>query len=136
MFLAVGTMAAMGLTVIGFIIDLILKYSKGIRLTGFIFLFFLTATIASLTTIELSRSRAEKQGNKVIRAAYQYKSKHGHFPTDIESLDMDNQLKAKFAKRNVYSTDSTKSQFELEVHSDGWHSTVFRSRDSIWVTED
>ncbi|RYE57532.1 MAG: hypothetical protein EOP48_05600 [Sphingobacteriales bacterium] len=98
--LASGTIVAMGLTVIGFILDLILKSSKGIRLPGFIFLFFVTATITSLTTIELSRSRAENHGNKVVQAAYRYKSKHGHFPNDIRALDIDSKLKAKFAKRN------------------------------------
>lgn len=134
--LIVGTAVAIGLTVVGFIIDLVSKSSKGVRFTGFIFLFFATASVTSVFTIDFSRSRAEQQGDKIVRSIYQYKAQHGHFPKQVDSLDIDNEFKAKLINRNWYSTDSTLTQFELEVHSDGWHWTVFRSRDSAWVTED
>ena len=101
-----------------------------------IFIFFLTATLSCLASVEVSRSLAEKQGNKVIKAVYTYKSQYGHFPKNIASLNIDSRLRVKLNKQQSYWTDSTLSKFELTVHSDGWHWTAFRSKDSTWVTED
>ena len=134
--LASGTVVAGGLIGIGFIIDLITKTSKGIRLTGFIFIFFLTAALTSFANIEFSRNRAENKGEVIITAAYKYKTIHGYFPKDIMSLNIEDQLKKQFIKELSYTTDSTLKKFELVVYNDGWQWTVFRSKDSTWVTED
>jgi hypothetical protein len=136
MYLAFGAVIAMGLTVIGFIIDLITKSSKGIRVTGLIFFFFLIAALTSFATMKISEESATRMANKVIYALYSYKHKVGHFPKDINQLQLDQGMKAAFNKSQQYWTDSTMQQFEISGWSDGWNIKTFRSRDSTWVFQD
>ena len=103
----VGTVFAMGLTVIGFIVDLITKSSKGIRLTGFIFFFFLIATFTSFARMKISEASATRLGNKVIHALYSYRRQKRHFPKDINQLQLDEEIKTAFNKSQHYWTDST-----------------------------
>ena len=136
MYLGFATVIAMVLTVIGFIIDLIAKSSKGIRLTGFIFIFFLIATITSFARMRISESSATRLANKVVLGVYNYKHQKGHFPKSIDLIEIDNKTKSSFAKDQDYWTDSTMQEFEIRGWSDGWNIKTFHSRDSTWVLRD
>ena len=135
-YLAMGTVVAMGLTVIGFILDLIARSSKGIRVTGFIFFFFLIASLTSLARMKISENTSTRIGDKVIHALYDYKQQRGHFPKDINELSINNEIKNAFHKDQEYWTDSTMQEFKINGWSDGWNIKTFRSSDSTWILKD
>jgi len=75
--------------VVGFLVDLYKKSNKGIRLTGFIFIFFFVATLASFASIKTSEYLATNLANKVIASIYNYKKINGQFPSSVDLLNLD-----------------------------------------------
>jgi hypothetical protein len=135
-YLLLGTVIAMGLIVAAVMIDLFDKSPKGIRITGFIFIFFLIATLTSLIGMKISENRATRLADKVIVALYDYKNQVGHFPKEINQLSLDDETKSTFSKGQHYRTDATMRKFEISAWSDGLSVKIFRSWDSAWVLDD
>ncbi len=135
-YLLMGTIAAIGLTFLGFLGDVVTKSSKGIRITGFIFVFFLVATITSFARQRFSEQSATTVANKVIKEAYKFKRIKGHFPPTIDALHLERKTIEQFKKKQSYSVDSSKQNFQIRSWDDGWNIKIFYSSDSSWIWTD
>jgi hypothetical protein len=118
-FLGVGTALAVLLTLIGFISDLFTKTNKGIRLTGFIFLFFFISATTSVASLKISEQLATSLANKIITSIYNYKQKNGRLPLSVEQLQINKATIKKFKLNQTYLLDSSKQNFQIESWSDG-----------------